>query len=337
MSKSNAQRAARAHSKASGAPYASCRRWAEQGFLSNRKPLSVEPPHLHAEVAKLCSNATGTPLRDCLTWAEQGFLSKELSVPDGGSERQRSLEAFIANVLANALRDTQLDGVALGLVRVDPFPTQPVFHLQPEMAGAVVRELLPRYDRTFGGIRGVPGLRPAKIAGQSLVLHQLPSRASVQLRHPDPKWDSWLDSNKAGLRPLSKENPELLHYNERSELVDWLEEDNPHAHQWRQDRDRLLSRLLRRPGLLNIADRPHPEVNTYTHGYRDIIFEWCCGTETISTVQGLSQSGVHPPPMETGDVPIESLGILGLGDARAYLRCHSMCHLLADNKARHAR
>ncbi|WP_152521209.1 hypothetical protein [Nocardiopsis ganjiahuensis] len=347
---SNAQRAAKAHAKATGTFYRVCREWAEQGFLSNRKALAFSPDQDPAEAVRLCAKATRTPEKACLEWAEQGFISKLRPVPDACSPRQRSLEAFLVHVLANAFRDEQLDSVALGLVRVDPLPAQPVLHLHPEMANTVVRELLPHYDHAYQGVRGLPGLRPdlepgqELEPGQDLILIHTAGGASVRLRHPDPEWSPTLPDNTPQDVQLWRSHPKSPGPRERPTLAFWLGENELHGRKRRQDRDWLLSRLLRRPGLLNITGRSHPWVNTYTHAYLDVVFEWCCGTVISDVADSLLHSGVVAATRDSGEGEISTTGTLKLGEARATLRCQTNCRIdplirdqvMAENLARHS-
>lgn len=123
------------------------------------------------QVVAACSRLTNTSYSRCCPLGKQKLISNKKPVPDAATADQRSFEALIVNVLANALRDRQL-GAALGTHSVYPGTSHPTLRLHPDMARRVLWELLPRFDADYGGIRGVPGMRMTW-QGRKIVLHDL--------------------------------------------------------------------------------------------------------------------------------------------------------------------
>jgi hypothetical protein len=126
-------------------------------------------------------------------------------VPDASTADQRSFEALIVNVLANAFKDRQL-GAAFGIAGVFPATSHLTLRLHPVMARRALWELLPRYDSDYGGVRGVPGMRIKRQASR-LVLRDLLSQARVLVVQAADPWSMlhnlipperplWLDGNR---------------------------------------------------------------------------------------------------------------------------------------------
>jgi hypothetical protein len=134
------------------------------------------------------------------------------------------------------------------------------------MADSVIYELLPRFGKYDGGIRGVPGLRSRRRQGQ-LVLrdsfgpaHLIASRADGKPLHLPAPRDGETRLWKARGR-LSRE--------EKREAGEWGT-SIPHIVD-APVRDVLLSRILRRPALVNRAAQPHGFANCYTHHEGDLV------------------------------------------------------------------
>ncbi|WP_280317597.1 hypothetical protein [Nocardia wallacei] len=209
-------------------------------------------------------------------WFDQGLISRQQPVPEPSNAGQRRLEAIAARELAEAFRNGQLDGALLGIQKAKP-ARDGFLRLEPHpaMAYAVVHRLLPYNDRDYGGLRGVPGLRPQSLEDGSLVLADGLSTAGLIIRVP----------SNFSLRPVSfghngdgydaiwHIDPHSADDNERSYLHSWSRIfDDAGARR----RDLVLSRLLRRPGVLQNGTS-HGLANTWSHWPRDIVIEWCCG------------------------------------------------------------
>lgn len=239
--------------------------------------------------AKALSAATGMAYASYHRLERAGRTRRARPVPDAISRSQTRFEAMAVSALAAAFRDRQprltdengrpINGAVLGITRIDLHADRPICFVQPRMANRLVRALLPEYDETQGELRGVPGARPVNTGGH-LVIRDLLSDAAIELRRDD------------------QENPHLpMPGNDAPEPFDW---QHGSAHdlelQQREDReaatnyglgrparpeafaarDRLFSRLLRRPLIINrCSPKAHGAVNTYTHG-DDLVLEWCC-------------------------------------------------------------
>lgn len=275
----------------------------------------------HYRAAVSCAKLTGTSHHRCVAWEKQGLISPRQPVPDAETAEQRSLEALIVNVLANALRDRQL-GAVLGVDAVLPAPKGATLRMHPAMADRVLWELLPRYDSEYGGIRGVPGLRVAWEASR-IVLRDLLSPARVLVAPPaDPR--SMMHKLIPPEQPLWLDGNTRLHPDEPEERSHWT--------QFRTlrptlvaARDWLLSRMLRRPLLINTTGREHGWANTYTHLYEDLVIEWCCADSPEDVAGQLQQAGLtawpDDPTLGPPGPPREGhLGMLWLGDAYITLR-----------------
>ncbi|WKE69538.1 hypothetical protein [Streptomyces sp. WP-1] len=272
--------------------------------------------------AQICHQATGVDYARCLQWAREGRISRHQPVPDAESPAQRRFEALLAHTLTELFRDCQLDGAVLGLQGVDPEGDRPALRLHPVMADRMVEELLPRFDVSYGGIRGVAGLRLQGTDGQWL-LADLCSSAAVRLMHDDPDWQPRLPRVERGLTAIWRDAPARLSSVEGKELAEW--EDGRRGGPRLAARDLLFSRILRRPLVINEAGRSHGWANTYTHHTEDIVFEWCCGAPAVEVAKKLHDSGVTAkldgvdvgpsPDREPHDERID------IGEASVVLRC----------------
>ncbi|MEV6807118.1 hypothetical protein [Streptomyces sp. NPDC051132] len=272
--------------------------------------------------AHVCHQATGVEYNRCLDWAGEGRISRHRPVPDASSPAQRRFEAVLAHTLTKPLRDSQLDGAVLGLRGIEPDGEQPTLHLHPVMADRIVAELLPRFDAGYGGLRGVPGLRPERADGHWLLV-DVSSSAAVRLGHEYPGWHPRLPRRERGLTAVWQDAPDRLSRVERQELAEWdegrAERRSPAA------RDLLFSRVLRRPLLVNKAGRSHGWVNTYTHFSHDIVFEWCCGVAAVEVAAELRESGITAAADGVVVAPSPDLEPhperIDMGEASVVLRC----------------
>ncbi|MFB7467217.1 hypothetical protein ACFCZ1_27585 [Streptomyces sp. NPDC056224] len=244
--------------------------------------------------ATLCARATGIPHTRCAQWAAAGLITRHQPVPDGRSAAQRAFEARVAYVLANALRDEQVDGAVLGVTGAVPTTDGLTLALHPQMAHRVIAELLPTFDSDYGGLRGVPGLRPAGHDG-AWTLRNVGDDAAIRLTHPDPEWGPRLPEDTEVLTELWRGSPTALDRREEEDLPAWYDRrGGPQP----VLRDVVLSRLLRRPLLVNEAGAAHGWANTYSHAYTDLVIEWCCGRDQDDVERNLRRSGLAAPPPE---------------------------------------
>lgn len=116
----------------------------------------------------------------------------------------------------------------------------------------------------------------------------------------------WLDANR-GLREDEAED-RAYWAGERGVLM------IPEA----AGRDWLLSRMLRRPHLVNRTCRAHGWANTYTHDYSDLVIEYCCDDELVHRLQdaGATTWPDDPRLAPYRDPEPGNRGCLLLGDAR---------------------
>ncbi|MFI5864797.1 hypothetical protein [Streptomyces sp. NPDC051546] len=279
------------------------------------------PTNRH-RAAELCTRATGVPHRVALGWASQGLITRECAIPDAEDPEQRSFEARVALVLGNALRDSQSDAALLGFTGAWPTGSGLVLHVHPDMDHRVIHELTPRFDAGLGRIRGVPGLRLDWQSDSGIILRCVAGGSAIRLSRSQPAWQCALPCDGDGLTYVGRYRQEPLHPTERQELDDWyagsLAGHDPTARDW------LLSRLLRRPLLVNSAGTAHGSANTYSHGYEDLVIEWCCGPDADVVEAQLRRSGLAAPPPRSGyGVDVERLpGVINLGEARVIVRSH---------------
>ncbi|MEW2416883.1 hypothetical protein AB0953_24575 [Streptomyces sp. NPDC046866] len=276
--------------------------------------------------ATLCARATGIRYTRCAQWAADGLITRHQPVPDARTTAQRAFEARVVNVLANALRDEQIDGAVLGVTGAVPTPDGLVLELHPEMAHRVVAELLPAFDRGYGGLRGVPGLRLVGRAGEWL-LEDVGSPARIRLTHPDPGWTPRLPQDTELLTELWRGKPASLDRTEAEELTLWRSGRGVPRPLLR---DIMLSRLLRRPLVVNEAGAAHGWANAYSHGYSDLVIEWCCGRDRDEVERKLRRSGLAAPP--PAGVPLDpakakprARGTIALEDAYVVVRALGSC------------
>ncbi|MFG2619282.1 hypothetical protein ACGFXC_16905 [Streptomyces sp. NPDC048507] len=246
--------------------------------------------------AELCSEATGVPYRTSRSWAARGLITRRCPVPDADHPDQRALEAAVVLHLTG---DPLKSGL-LSITRVVPARDGLEVWLCPERARQVMALLLPRWDTVLGGLGGIVGLRPAR-EGSALRLHSLVHGGSVLIRHPDPAWAESFFARRSCSVHIWRDTPERLHEDER----DWLSEpagDDAVAVA-EPDRDRLLSRIIRRSRLLRAAGSGHAWSGTYSEGRRELAIEWCCATEPEDLAARLRRSGltVGPGGVERGE------------------------------------
>ena len=262
----------------------------------------------------------------CRSWEQQGLIRPDRPVPDANTVSQRSFEALIVNILANALRDRQLDGAALGIVAIVPTASSPRLYLHPGMANRVLWELLPRYDTDGAGVHGVPGMRLDQDAGK-IVLRDQMSDAHVYVARPaDPK--SLLPKRLPSEQPLWLNSSADLHRDETKQRAFWSGDGRAIGWPKPAGRDWLMSRMLRRPALVNKSTGKHEWVNSYTHASEDLVLEWCCGPTPSDLAGQFRRSGLTswpddpqlgPPRVPPDDDP----GTLWLGERWVTLRLMS--------------
>ncbi|MCX4690828.1 hypothetical protein [Streptomyces sp. NBC_01408] len=275
-------------------------------------------------VATICREATGLAHHTCLRWAEQGLITRGRPVPDAADPAQRAFEAMVALTAGDALRDGQLDGAVFGVVAAVPSAGGLALRLHERMARWVVTELLPRLDEGYGGLRGVPGLR-VTADREGLALRDAAGGGTIRLQGVPGSWR--LPDDGDGLRYVGRIAGRAPHAAEHEEL-----------HRWRgtamagpdpASRDHLLSRLLRRPALINRTGNAHGWVNSYCHQYQDLVLEWCCAPGAPAMEQSLRRSGLAAPPEgappEPG-APAVRPGVIRLGRAEVTVRCMDFAH-----------
>ncbi|MEU6991238.1 hypothetical protein ABZ953_11340 [Streptomyces sp. NPDC046465] len=271
--------------------------------------------------ADMCLKATGVGYQQCLNWADESWISRRQPIPDAATSGQRRFEARIAHTLTEPFRDSQLDGAVLGLHGVDPDPDRPALRLHPLMADRIVTELLPRFDTSFGGMRGVPGLRLQR-ADDCWQLVDIRGSAEVRLNHDDPGWSPRMPERERGITCIWRDAPAKCSRVEHQEIAEW---DADKGYLRPEARDLLFSRVLRRPLLINAAASAHGWANTYNHHTHDIVVEWCCGLPAVEVAADLRRSGITSAFEGVDDRPAYSRAPhperIDIGDASLVLRC----------------
>ncbi|MGW4234347.1 hypothetical protein ACWEF9_34630 [Streptomyces sp. NPDC004980] len=242
-------------------------------------------------------------------------------VADSPEPDQRRLEAHVAHVLASRFQDRQLNGALLGVQEARPVSGYLELTLESAMADEVLRELLPRFDESFGGIRGVPGLRFLP-ADREVVLHDALSQAHITVRRADGR--AWsLPTARDGETPLWNRTRSGLSQDEGEEAR-WWSESHPSLLDARM-RDLVMSRILRRPALVNRAAEPHGFANCYTHHSGDLVIEWCCGDTVEAFCGALLAHGFIDGLPPTEAIELTSPQSARLAGHTVILRRHSSC------------
>lgn len=256
--------------------------------------MSTKSRHYHP--ATRCSEATGMSYERCTVWQRDGRISVGQPVPDGGSPGQRSFEARIAHRLAETVRDRQIGHAVLGITKVEPWPNRLVLHLDSAMAWRVMAGLLSADGDD--GLRGVPGLRPHVIDGDVLLRH-IGTGAEVMLAGRASELPYSLRAASAHARVRTPDEP--MGEDEQAEQVAWDTTGvGRRAVRFSEARDYLLSRVLRRPLVINRAGLIHNQVNTYSHGDDDLVVQWCCGTLVGQLAETFLASGLCSIPSVRG-------------------------------------
>ncbi|MFD0273223.1 hypothetical protein ACFVHB_04805 [Kitasatospora sp. NPDC127111] len=271
-------------------------------------------------LAKRIRRSTEIPWATALRLARSGDAFVKAPVPDTVDADQLRLEAMVTHTLANAFQDRQLNGALLGVVHADTEGDELLLRLEPGMATEALGELLPRWDAHYRGLRGVPGLRP-RADGDQVVLSSLLGGARITLATADRspfRTPRVLD----GETPLWDRSPAVLVDPELAGARRW---DSPPERD-RSARDLLLSRVLRRPALVNRAAAPHGIANCYTHGTTDLVISWCCGPaleELLATLLAHGTAEGLPKAAAARYLPASDTALLG-GQALV-LRRHRSC------------
>ncbi|MEU1672436.1 hypothetical protein ABZ752_10450 [Streptomyces roseifaciens] len=271
-------------------------------------------------LAKKIRDQTPLTLSTASRLARQANVYLGASIVDSPDPLQRRLEAHIAHVLASSFRDHQLNGALLGVREAEPESHGIRLTLESDMADEVLRELLPRFDHFYGGIRGVPGLRVRGIETQ-LTLHDVVSSAHVTVTRDDGG-SIRLPSARDGEVLLWNRAPGGLSRDERQEAEEWT--DSRGIEDLRV-RDLLLSRILRCPGVVNRAAEPHGFANCYTHHAGDIVIEWCCGDTVEALCAALLAHGFADDVPRARAVELLSRHSAHLGDRTVILNRHGSC------------
>ena len=271
-------------------------------------------------LAKKIRDQTSLTLSTASRLAQQANVYLGSSVVDSSNPYQRRLEAHVAHVLASRFQDRQLNGALLGVQDARPDGRGLRLTLDSDMADEVLRELLPRFDHLYGGIRGVPGLR-VRSKKELVILHDARSSAQVTVTRAD-QGPIHLPSAREGEILLWKRVPGGLSRDERREAEEW--EDS----RWIKDlrvRDSLLSRTLRCPGLVNRTAAPHGFANCYTHHLGDLVIEWCCGDTVEALCADLLAHGFVDGVPRGKAFELTSRHSARFGDRTLILNRHASC------------
>jgi hypothetical protein len=289
-----------------------------------RKGRSMSNSGNAKRLAKKIRDNTSLTLAASFRLARQLNVRPEPPTVDAPDPRQRRLEAHLAHVLAASFQDHQLNGSLLGVRKAVPNGQRLDLLLEPAMAEAVIYELLPRFDRSYGGIRGVPGLRVTG-DGRRWTLHAigLGKVTAARTDHGPIRLPIPRDDEVA----LWGRLPDDLSRDERREIEWWVDAKSVDAP---DIRDLLMSRLLRRPELVNKAAEPHGFANCYNHHAGDLVIEWCCGDTVEALCAALLAHGFIDGVPRADAVELVSRNSALLGDATIILNRHTSC-LYGDN------
>ncbi|MEU4205037.1 hypothetical protein [Streptomyces sp. NPDC045470] len=271
-------------------------------------------------LAKKIHHQTSLTLATATRLAKQADVYLGTPVADASDPDQRRLEAHVAHVLASSFQDRQLNGALLGVLAAQEESQYLALTLEPVMANEILSELLPRFDHFYGGIRGVPALRVRQTHERVVLLDAL-SSARITLTRADGG-PMLLPSARDGEALLWKRVPLGLSREEREEAEEWI--DSRSIKKLRV-RDVLLSRVLRRPGLVNRAAQPHGFANCYTHHSGDLVIEWCCGDTAGAFCANLAAHGFLDGLPRQKALELTSPRSARLGDSTLILNRHDSC------------
>lgn len=271
-------------------------------------------------LAKKIRGQTSLTLSTASRLAQQANVYLGFPIADAADPHQRRLEAHLAHVLARSFQDRQLNGALLGVREAQPESEGLNLTLESDMSDEVLRELLPRFDHIYGGIRGVPGLR-VRGSKKRVILHNALNSAQVTVTRAD-HGPMHLPSPRDGEVLLWKRVPGGLSRDERQEAEEWVDLN------WVVDlrvRDLLLSRILRCPGLVNRTTEPHGFANCYTHHSGDLVIEWCCGDTVEALCANLLAHGIADGLPRGKAIELISGRSAHLGDRTVVLNRHNSC------------
>ncbi|WP_436736596.1 hypothetical protein [Streptomyces sp. BBFR102] len=271
-------------------------------------------------LAKKIRDQTPLKLSTAFRLAQQVDVHLGSGISDSPDPLQRRLEAHVASVLADSFRDDQLNGALLGVRDAEPDAQSVKLTLESEMADEVLRKLLPRFDHSYGGIRGVPGLRVREGKGR-VILHDAVSSSHLTVVRADGG-SFILPSARTDEVLLWKRLPGGLSRDERQEVEEWA--DLRGFHDLRV-RDLLLSRILRCPNLVNRAAAPHGFANCYTHHAGDLVIEWCCGDTAEALCAVLLAHGFIDGVPQENTVELVSRHSVHFGNRTVILNRHASC------------
>ncbi|MEU5409073.1 restriction endonuclease [Nocardia asteroides] len=195
------------------------------------------------------------------------------------------------------------------------------------MAYAVVHTLLPYHDHNYGGLRGVPGLRPRSLSDGTLVLADSLSTAGLILRVPTGFVLRPASSDHGVYDAIWHDHPDSAHPKEDDYLQIW---SRPFDAAGARRRDSVLSRALRRPAALQRIGSTHGLAHTWSHWPRDLVISWCCGASESEAKLHLRKSGFTA---EVDGIQVddrESEPWIWWGDTGLDLRRHSTCGFNKD-------
>ncbi|WP_247708818.1 hypothetical protein [Streptomyces sp. C3-3] len=271
-------------------------------------------------LAKKIRDQTQLTLSTASRLARQANIYLGPSIADSPDPHQRRLEAHMTHVLASSFRDHQLNGALLGVREAEPEAQGVKLTLESDMADEVLRELLPRFDHVYGGIRGVPGLR-VRGSKRRLVLHDAVSPAQVTVTRADGG-SFRLPSARDGEALLWNRFPDGFSGDEKQEAEEWTDSrgiNDPRV------RDLLMSRIMRRPGLINRTAAPHGFANCYTHHAGDLVIEWCCGDTVETLCAVLLAHGFADGVPRANVIELASQRSAHLGDRTVISNRHGSC------------
>ena len=241
---------------------------------------------------------------------------------------QRRLEAYVAHVLADGLRDHQLNGALLGVRRAELSHQHLKLQLEPDMANEVLRILLPRFTTRTAASEEWPVCEFAATNGAwTSMTRRLRPRSPSPGRMEGPFVPSARDNEVL----LWKRVPGGSLRDEQQEAEDWT------ASRGIEDlrvRDLLFSRLLRCPELVNGTAAPHGFANCYTHHPGDLVIEWCCGESVEALCAHLLAHGFADDVPRADAIRLFSQHSAQFGRATVILNRHAhVCTVVTRKKS----
>jgi hypothetical protein len=248
------------------------------------------------EIARRTKKFTGIDHRLALDLAEQRLTTWRRPVVEAADLAQWALEARLAFALIDAFpKSVQVPDFPWAIAQAVPVGGSLDLYPAAGAESRLLAALLPRKQRgSRDPARGAYGIRGEPTSAGWWTLRDLQSGAYVRVAASPLCNPGAVAAREEGQTLITVPRVTVA---ERMTPRYLTAVARRHKPGWVAHRDVMGSRLLRRPGLLNMLARPRGATHVYTHGAQDIIIELCTEEPTLPTAyqwvrdSGLATSG----------------------------------------------